>query len=276
MLLKVKNIQKIYGPSCTKCLHSTGYAEGSIICPYCQSVVAVKNVSFTLNKNQVLGIVGESGSGKSTLLKIIYLLEQPDQGELFFYGTPELKDKNLFQLNYLEQNSYRNIYASMVHQKVQDGLNFYFSAGANVSERITAAGNRKFYAIQNQVFDLLTQTEIPVSRANELPAKFSGGQQQRIQIAKALANSPLLLLLDEPTVGLDVSIQARILDLIKRLQEEYNFSIIIVSHDLSVIRFLADLTIVMKNGEIVEKGLTDQIIEDPQHPYTQLLVSSIL
>ena len=117
---------------------------------------------------------------------------------------------------------------------------------------------------------------MPLSRIDDYPDNFSGGQQQRIQIAKALSSSPRLLLLDEPTTGLDVSVQARILDLIKALQYEMGFSMIVVSHDLGVINHLTDLTLVMKNGSLVEYGLTDQILEDPQHPYTQLLVSSKL
>ncbi len=276
MLLKAENISRIYGASCGKCLDKTGASQNSSICPICKSIVAVKNVNLTLNRNQVLGIVGESGSGKSTLLKILYLIEQPTYGALYITQPESFKNKNIFSLNLIEQNLYRNVYTSIVHQRIENGLNFNFSAGANVSERIISSGQRNFEYIKNQVNNLLEKTEIPTSRGNDLPEKFSGGQQQRIQISKSLANSPFLLFLDEPTTGLDVSIQAKIIDLIKSLQDSYKFSIILVSHDLSVIKHLTDITVVMKNGEIVEKGLTDQILEDPQHPYTQLLVSSIL
>ena len=109
-----------------------------------------------------------------------------------------------------------------------------------------------------------------------LPRSLSGGMQQRIQIAKALANNPPLVLLDEVTSGLDVSVQARVLDLIRELQRERGISMIVVSHDMGVIRLLADRTLVLKNGRVVERGLTDQILEDPQHPYSQLLVHSTL
>ena len=111
---------------------------------------------------------------------------------------------------------------------------------------------------------------------DDKPKNFSGGMQQRVQISKAISNQPPLLFLDEVTTGLDVSVQAKVLDLIRVLQQELGVAMIVVSHDLSVIRMLTDRTLVMKNGRIVEKGLTDQILQDPQHPYTQLLVSSIL
>lgn len=123
---------------------------------------------------------------------------------------------------------------------------------------------------------LLDKTEIPLERMDELPRNFSGGMQQRVQIAKALSNSPVVLLLDEVTTGLDLSVQARVLDVIRSLQREFRLALIVVSHDLGVIRLLTSRTMVMKHGRVIETGLTDQILEDPQHPYTQLLVSSQL
>ena len=124
--------------------------------------------------------------------------------------------------------------------------------------------------------DLHYRTEVPLPRMDSAPSSFSGGMQQRVQISKAIANNPPLLFLDEVTTGLDVSVQARVLDLIRGLQRQLGISMIVVSHDLSVIRMLTDRTMVMKNGRIVEAGLTDQILQDPQHEYTQLLVSSLL
>ena len=164
----------------------------------------------------------------------------------------------------------------MIYQNPHLGLNFKFSAGGNIAEKVLGADERRYAVIRERALHFFGKIEMPVSRIDDYPANFSGGQQQRIQIAKALSSSPRLLLLDEPTTGLDVSVQAKILDLIKALQQEMGFSMIVVSHDLGVINHLTDLTLVMKDGSLVEYGLTDQILEDPQHPYTQLLVSSKL
>ena len=122
----------------------------------------------------------------------------------------------------------------------------------------------------------LEEVEIPANRIDDLPTTFSGGMQQRVQISKALANNPSLLLLDEVTTGLDLSVQAKVLDLIRQIKARYGISILLVSHDLAVIRMLADRTVVMLDGKIIESGLTDQILEDPQHAYTQQLVHSLL
>ena len=124
--------------------------------------------------------------------------------------------------------------------------------------------------------ELLEDVNIPLYRMKEEPANFSGGMQQRVQIAKALSTKPPILLLDEVTTGLDLSVQANVLDLIKKLQRENNISMVVVSHDLGVIRMLCDRTLVMLNGKVVEEGLTDQILQDPQHAYTQQLVQSLL
>ena len=138
------------------------------------------------------------------------------------------------------------------------------------------AGNFHVGRIRERASYLLEKTEVPVKRMDNTPATFSGGMQQRVQISKAIANNPPLLFLDEVTSGLDVSVQAKVLDLIRQLQRELGISMIVVSHDLAVIRMLTDRTMVLKNGRIVEAGLTDQILQDPQDAYTQLLVSSLL
>jgi len=163
-----------------------------------------------------------------------------------------------------------------VYQNPRDGLNFGFTSGGNIAEKLIMAGLFNVAAIRSRASHLLRQTEVPVKRMDETPASFSGGMQQRVQISKAIANNPPLVFMDEVTSGLDVSVQAKVLDLIRQLQRELGISMIVVSHDLGVIRMLTDRTLVLKHGHIVEHGLTDQILQDPQHPYTQLLVSSLL
>jgi len=137
----------------------------------------------------------------------------------------------------------------MVYQNPRDGLNFNFTSGGNIAEKLIMAGNYQVANIRNKATDLLKKTEVPVLRLDDLPAHFSGGMQQRVQISKAIANQPPLLFLDEVTTGLDVSVQAKVLDLIRELQQELGVAMIVVSHDLSVIRMLTDRTMVMKTGE---------------------------
>jgi len=150
------------------------------------------------------------------------------------------------------------------------------TAGANVGERLMMLGARHYGAIRRQATEWLDHLEIDGDRIDDLPETFSGGMLQRLQIARNLVIRPRLLLMDEPTGGLDMSVQARLLDLLRGLVAELDLSVIVVTHDLAVARLLAHRLIVMKAGEGVETGLTDQVLDDPQHPYTQLLVSSVL
>lgn len=278
MILNMINVSKVFGKFCSKCLENTGASVNSSICPTCKSVVGVNNVNLTLASGEVLGIVGESGSGKSTLLQLIYQDQEASLGKIFvkdFVGR-DGKSKNILDANLNELSFLRNSLMSMIYQNPRLGLNYNFSAGGNIAEKVIMSGNKKYDEIRKRALFFLDKTEIPTSRIDDYPEYFSGGQQQRIQISKALSSNPKILLLDEPTTGLDLSVQAKILDLIKELQHEIGFAMVVVSHDLGVIKHLTDITVVMKNGQIVEQGLTDQILEDPQHPYTQLLVSSIL
>jgi putative phosphonate transport system ATP-binding protein len=155
-------------------------------------------------------------------------------------------------------------------------LNFQISAGGNIAERLLMSDMKHYGEIRRRAGDLLVRTEVLRERMDKNPKTFSGGMQQRVQIAKALATQPPLLFLDEVTTGLDLSVQAAILDLILEIQHELGTAMIVVTHDLGVIRLLAGRTLVMKHGRVIESGLTDQILEDPQHAYTQRLVASAL
>jgi putative phosphonate transport system ATP-binding protein len=165
---------------------------------------------------------------------------------------------------------------AFVHQNPRDGLRMDVSAGGNVGERLMALGARHYGAIRGQALDWLGRVEIAADRIDDRPKAFSGGMQQRLQIARNLVTGPRLVFMDEPTGGLDVSVQARLLDLLRGLVREMGLSAVIVTHDLAVVRLLAHRLMVMKAGHVVEAGLTDQVLDDPQHGYTQLLVSSVL
>jgi putative phosphonate transport system ATP-binding protein len=272
-VLSVRGLTKIWGHGCDACFGETGPEKDRNSCPVCGSIVACAGVSLDLYPGEVLGIVGESGSGKSTVLQCLFMDLIPQGGEAYlqsFNGG----EKSLWEASMRERRQLRSQLMGMVYQNPRDGLDLMVTAGGNIGERLLAVDWRNVGAIRAKASDYLTRTEVPLDRMDHLPAYFSGGMQQRVQIAKALANSPSLVLLDELTTGLDISVQAGVLDLVRDIQHRFGLSVIVVSHDLSVIRLLADRTLVMKMGRVVEHGLTDQVLEDPQHPYTQLLVSS--
>ncbi|BDC35553.1 MAG: ATP-binding cassette domain-containing protein [Candidatus Methanoliparum thermophilum] len=275
-ILSVKDLNLIHGKKpCGRCLELTGPEVESNICPVCGSIVACADISFDLNEGEILGIVGESGSGKSTIVQCLYFDVRPTGGEAYISCFEEGK-VNIFSESSQKKRYMRSNLMGIVYQNPQRGLNFDFSCGGNIAEKLLMAGIYNIKKIRDRSTELLTKTEISTERIDDPPGNFSGGMQQRVQISKALANNPAILFLDEVTTGLDVSVQARVLDLIRQLQRQLGISMIIVSHDLRVIRLLAHRTIVMKNGRIVEMGLTDQILEDPQHKYSQLLVNSML
>ena len=238
-------------------------------------VTACEAVSFDLYPGEVLGVVGESGSGKTTLLRCISGTLTPTSGSIEF----DLKEKGLTNIFEMEEPDRRRLQREewgFVHQNPRDGLRMRVSAGANVAEPLMNLGNRHFGNMRAMTVDWLSRVELDTRRINDNPRVFSGGMQQRIQIARNLIHAPRLVFMDEPTGGLDVSVQARLLDLLRDLVRRLNLSAIIVTHDLQVARLLADRLIVMKDGHIVETGLTDQVLDDPQHAYTQLLVSAVL
>ena len=251
-ILQVQEISKFYGliPGCDR-------------------------ISFDLYRGQVLGIVGESGSGKSTLLKAIAHQTDIDKGRVI-YRNIQGNHLDITQIPEHQQTRLMRTEWGFVRQNPRDGLRMQVSAGANIGERLLDIGIRHYGKIREEAAHWLEQVEIDPSRLDDLPSTFSGGMQQRLQLARVLVTRPQLILMDEPTGGLDVSVQARLLDLLRSLVRNFNLSVILVTHDIGVVRLLAHRLLVMQQGQVVESGLTDQVLDDPQHPYTQQLVSAAL
>ena len=239
------------------------------------SIRACDDISFQLYPGQVLGIIGESGSGKTTLLSCIAGDLKADSGHIQYHN----KADELLDLSQLPEPQRRLLMRSewgFVRQNPRDGLRMQVTAGANIGERLMDIGQRHYGDIRSQSGHWLDQVEISRDRLDQLPSTFSGGMQQRLQLARVLVTQPRLILMDEPTGGLDVSVQARLLDLIRSLVRKFQLSVILVTHDIGVVRLLAHRLLVMQKGQVVEMGLTDQVLDDPTHPYTQQLVSATL
>ncbi|MET3998156.1 phosphonate C-P lyase system protein PhnK [Marinobacterium sp. MBR-109] len=251
-LLQVRNVTKLYAAD-------KGCAD----------------VSFDLYPGEVLGIVGESGSGKSTLLSCLSARLAPDQGSIQ-YVNREGERLDLYGLSESRQRQLQRTEWGIVHQHARDGLRMGVSGGANIGERLMATGQRHYGDLRATAERWMADVELDIDRIDDKPITYSGGMQQRLQIARNLVTHPRLVFMDEPTGGLDVSVQARLLDLLRRLVTELGLAVVIVTHDLAVARLLAQRLIVMRRGQVVETGLTDQVLDDPQHAYTQLLVSSVL
>jgi putative phosphonate transport system ATP-binding protein len=251
-LLRVSDLSKYYGP-----------------------IVGCEEINFELWPGEVMGVVGESGSGKTTLLNCLSARLPLTSGKVEYMS----RQKDFVSIHDLDESQQRLLMRTewgMVHQNPRDGLRMNVSGGANIGERLMALGARNYAQIRSEAGSWLEQVEVDLSRMDHKPTTYSGGMQQRLQIARNLVTHPSLVFMDEPTGGLDVSVQARLLDLIRGLVAAFNLSVILVTHDLAVARLLAHRLMVMRRGKVVETGLTDQVLDDPQHPYTQLLVSSIL
>ena len=236
--------------------------------------IGCADVGFELHAGEVLGIVGESGSGKTTLLRCLAGIWRRTAAPCHIEcgvapsrhaAMDEAERRHLMRTDW-----------AFVHQNPRDGLRMSISAGGNIGERLMAVGDRHYGNIRQTATNWLERVEIDASRIDDRPSTFSGGMQQRLQIARNLVTSPRLVFMDEPTGGLDVSVQARLLDLLRNLVAELDLAVIIVTHDLAVVRMLADRMMVMRRGRVVESGLSDQVLDDPAHEYTQLLVSSVL
>ena len=232
------------------------------------------DISFALSPGEVIGVVGESGSGKSTLLNCIAGRIKPSNGSVFFHSSDGMTD--LCRCDEALMRKIIRTQTGYVTQNAAQGLKMHISAGGNIGEKLMAGGMRHYGRIREMALTWLERVEIDPNRIDDLPATFSGGMQQRLQIAANLVNSPKIMLMDEPTSGLDVSVQARLIDVLRKLVTGLHLSMVLVTHDLAVARLLCHRLYVMKQGELVESGLSDQILDDPRQPYTQLLVSSVL
>jgi len=248
-------------------------AEG--LTKYYGRQLGCRDVSFSLYEGEVLAVVGESGSGKTTLLQLLSTQLVPSAGRVR-YRLRDGVTRDLADLSEAERRFLFRTDWGYVHQDAALGLRMNVSAGANVGERLMAVGWRHYGRIRGTAVQWLDRVEIDTDRIDDPPLTYPGGMRQRLQIARNLVTQPRLVFMDEPTGGLDVSVQARLLDLLRGLVTELGLAAVIVTHDLAVARLLSHRIVVMKGGEVIEEGLTDQVLDDPREPYSQLLVSSIL
>ena len=237
--------------------------------------VGCVDVSLEIHEGEVMAVVGESGSGKSTLLSLLSTQIKPTSGRVN-YRMRDGGPRDLSQLSEAERRFLLRTDWGFVHQDARLGLRMGVSAGANVGERLMSVGWRNYGRIRSEAAEWLGRVEIAADRMNDTPETFSGGMRQRLQIAKNMVTLPRLVFMDEPTGGLDVSVQARLLDLLRGLVADYGLAAVIVTPELAVARLLSHRIMVMRNGRVIETGLTDQVLDDPQAPYTQLLVASVL
>ena len=233
-------------------------------------ILGCVDVAFDLYPGEVMAVVGESGSGKSTLLAALWGDLAPDEGTIRYDG------RDVLAMPEAERRVLQRTDWGFVRQNPADGLRMRVSAGANVGERLMAIGQRHYGDIRAAALDWMERVEVDTARIDDAPRTFSGGMRQRLQIARNLVTRPRLLFMDEPTTGLDVSVQARLLDLVRALCRDLDLAVVIVTHDLAVARLLSDRMMVMRHGRVIEHGLTDRVLDDPREPYTQLLVSSVL
>jgi peptide/nickel transport system ATP-binding protein len=218
-------------------------------------LIAVDRVSFELVREETLGVVGESGSGKTTLMRLLLGLERPDEGEITYTGRSLRRE------------------VQVVFQDPASALDPRMKVGEIIREPLRLLRIEGDH--QARVTELLDAVGLPRAAANRYPHEFSGGQRQRIAIARALAPRPRVLIGDEPVSALDVSVRAQILNLLEDLRVEFQLTLVLVSHDLSVVRHMTDRVLVMQHGRIVEEGPTRDVLRTPRHPYTRLLLDSI-
>ena len=233
----------------------------------------INDISFDLYSGEVLALVGESGSGKT--LSALSVLDLLPSGVMRQGGEVNFKEKNIFTLKKEELRDVRGNDIAMVFQEPFTALNPVMRVGVQISEAIIAHRKYPESQVTDRVKELLGMVRLPLSIVKSYPHELSGGMRQRLILAMALACNPEVLILDEPTTALDVSIQKEILDLIKRIQQERKFAILFITHDFSVVNMVADKVCVMREGLIVEKGFKEDVLKTPEHPYTRTLIECI-
>ncbi|MDE2855396.1 MAG: ATP-binding cassette domain-containing protein [Chloroflexota bacterium] len=229
---------------------------------------AVDGVSFVLQEGKTLGLVGESGSGKTTIGKCILRLMEPSAGRILYAGA---------DITHLKQRDLRRLRSEiqMIYQAPAASLNGRMTVGQIIGEPLWIHESLKGDPARDRVLELMNVVGLKEEHYYRYPHEFSGGQQQRIGIARALAVQPRLIVLDEPTSALDVSVQAQILNLLQDLQDQFDLTYLFISHDLGVVRYMCDEVALLYLGKIVEVAATEVIFESPKHPYTQALISAI-
>lgn len=254
-ILEVKNLEVVY--------QSKKNIFGGL-----KTVHAVNDVTFSVKKGEILAIAGESGCGKSTLAKAIMKLIQTENGEIFLHGQDVLKLTKKSDL----KDFYKKV--QMIFQNPYASLNPKMKISKILSEPLEINTNLGKKNIDKIVLEKIHSVGLSENALNLYPHEFSGGQRQRIAIARSLVLEPQIIIADEPVSALDVSIQAQIINLLKQLKDEYNLTILFISHDLGVIKYISDKIAIMYLGEIVEYGITEDIFNCPKHPYTKALLSS--
>lgn len=234
-----------------------------------QALHALQNFSFTLSHGEILGLGGESGCGKSTVAKLLMGFIQPTSGSIFFNG------QNLADLIAQKSHAWRR-HIQMIFQHPTASLNPRLTVEKTLAEPFIIHGLAKGKELSNQLITLLSQVGLSEDYLKRLPHELSGGQKQRIAIARALALKPQLLICDEPFSALDVSVQAQLINLLAHLQSEHHLSYLIISHDLSILRYLTHRMAIMYLGQMIEYGISQDVYSDPLHPYSQTLISAVL
>ncbi len=248
-LLKVKNLSKFFG-----------------------SHIGCYDINFELSKGEIIGIVGESGAGKSTLINCIGGRTAPTNGAVLFNSSQGVVD--LCRSDEAVLRKIVRTQTGFVSRYSERGIRMDISAGGNIGQRLMANGMKNYSQIRKIAAEWLKKVEIDPSRIDDFPETFSSGMRQRLQLAANLVSEPRIILMDEPTESLDGPVQARLIDIISRLIHQMNLSMVLATNDLSAARRLCHRLYVMKDGKVIEHGISDQVLDDPREAYTQLMVAS--